>query len=233
MRAAIGVMAGREHGRFELVKGRAIGGGLIAAVAIAGCGGGSTQTATPGAGKGIGYGLRAAGMQLCAGPIAGQPVNASYSDQPVPVSLSVYAKRGLAAVVVTGPGAQEHALGLIGRSSHFPAAPTAPQLAGTERRWRRRALAALHGAGVPPGLCSAEAPRLPELAPIQIVCQDELLIPFGRKTASDSLQQAMARLDYLKVKRGHIGHLYNPYGADPTYTTPDQVSQQRPYCPKR
>jgi hypothetical protein len=215
------------------VKGRTIRGVVIAAVAIAGCGGtGSTQTTTPSAGKGIGYGLRAAGMQVCAGPISGQPVNASYNDQPVPVSLSVYAEPGLATVVVSGPGAQEHAIGLIERSSHLDSAPTASELAGTERRWLRQALAALHRPGVPPGPCSAEAPRLPELAPIQIVCQDELLIPFGRGSASGSLQQVMAKLDHIDVKHGHVGHLYNPYGADSTYTTPDQVSEQRPYCPR-
>ena len=227
------MIAGRERGRFDGVKGRTIGGVAIAAVAIAGCGGtGRTRTTTPDAGKGIGYGLRAAGMELCVGPISGQPVNATYNDKPVPVSLSVYAEHGLAAVVVGGPGAQEHAIGLIERSSHLDSAPTASELAGSERRWRRQAFAALHRRGVPPGPCSAEAPRLPQFAPIQIVCQDELLIPFGRGNASDSLQQVMARLVYVDVKRGHVGYLYNPYGADSTYTTPDQVSEQRAYCPK-
>jgi hypothetical protein len=202
-------------------------------IVLGGCGGGSSSSSqpnVPGAGTGIDHGLRVAGMTLCAGPISGHPVIASYSGQPVPVSLSVYAEHGFAAVVATGAGAQEHAIGLVERHFNSASAPPAVQLAATERAWRREALEALHGPGVPQGPCASEASRLPELAPLQVVCSSQLLIPFGRRSAADTYEQVMGKLVFLGGHPATAHYDYSLYGGG-TYTSPSTIHEERPYCP--
>ena len=204
---------------------------------LAGCGGSSSsgnsssQPNVAGAGQGIDTGLRVAGMKLCAGPISGHPVIASYSGQPVPVSLSVYAESGFAAVVATGQGAQEYAIGLVERHFNGPSAPPAAQLAATERAWRREALKALHRPGVPPGPCASETSRLPELAPLQVVCSSQLLIPLGRSSAADTYGEVMGKLVFLGGHPASVHYDYSLYGGGGTYTTPSTIQEERPYCP--
>src|SRR5581483_1742289 len=191
-------MAGGGVGSVVAVKEWIIGAMAVGAVAIAGCGSSTaSRSKIPGAGEGIAYGLRAAGMRRCAGPISGRPVIAGYNDQPMPVSLSVYAKGGFIAAIVTGPGAQEHSIGLVERHFNTASAPSETQLAATERAWRREALESLHAAGVSQGPCASEPRRLPELAPLQIVCSDQLLIPFGQRSAADTYGELMGKLVFL------------------------------------
>ncbi len=202
---------------------------------LGGCGGSSSsssdsQANVAGAGKGIETGLQAAGMRLCAGPISGHPVIATYSGQPVPVSLSVYAEPGFAAVLATGPGAQEHAIGLVERHFNGPSAPPAAQLAATERAWRREALKALHGPHVPQGACASEASHLPELAPLQVVCTSQLLIPLGRRSATDTYEEVMGKLVFIGGHPASVHYDYSLYGGG-TYTSPSTIQEERPYCP--
>jgi hypothetical protein len=215
------------------VTGRISGAVVAGALAIVGCGGNSASSTTsnvPGAGQGIAHGLRAAGLQLCTGPISGRSVIASYNGQPVPVSLEVYATRGFAAVVATGQGAREHSIGVVERHFNTAGAPPAAQLAATEHAWRREAQRSLRAPGVPHGPCSSEAPRLPELAPLQVVCTDQLLIPLGRGSAADTYASVMGKLVYLAGHPSSVHYDYNMYGGG-TYTSPSTIHQERPYCP--
>ncbi len=209
----------------------------MSTLAIAGCGGSNSsssgaQSNVAPAGKGIAYGLRAAGMQRCAGPISGHPVIASYNDQAVPVSLAVYAEHGFAAVIATGQGAQQYSIGLVERHFHAAAAPSQAQLAATERAWRREALKSLRAHGVPRGPCASEASHLPVLAPLQIVCSDQLLIPFGRRSAADAYEQVMGKLVFIGGHLATVHYDYSMYGGGTiTYTSPSTVHEERPYCP--
>jgi hypothetical protein len=113
------------------VKGAVVG--AVAALVLAGCGGHSSTSASGGtSGKGIGDGLRAAGLRLCAGPLAENGDTSSPAGAAGPVTLSLYGERGFGALVASGSAAQRHAIDLALLRNHVQTSVTASDVAATE-----------------------------------------------------------------------------------------------------
>src|SRR4051794_14463509 len=74
--------------------------GLALVLSFAACGSDDGSPAIKGGGKGTAYGLRAAGLVRCAGPVRGRGG----------ASVSLYASGGFAAVLAIGPAATDDAI---------------------------------------------------------------------------------------------------------------------------
>lgn len=197
-----------------------------AAIGLGGCGGAKP---VPGAGKGIGYGLRAAGMQLCVGPLPGEADTSPASAPAAPVSLSLYAEEGLAALVASGASAQQHAVDMLLIRYHVQSNVSAAEIADTESSWRREAVRALNRQGVPPGPCRSQASRLPVLGQTEVVCPDQVLIPLGRPDAMDRFGSVLSKL--LGVHVTPTQYIPSPdLGEYPDITISSSVNVSRPYC---
>jgi hypothetical protein len=197
---------------------------LIAACGLTACGS-SRQPPVAGAGKGIGAGLVAAGLQQCTRPLATQ------SSAPAgPATLTVYAEPGFAAIVATGAGAQQDAIDLALLRNHVPSATAKAQAAGSEKAWRTAALEDLAGPDVPAGPCTAGTQSLPILAPTEVVCSDQLLIPLGRRPAMPRFVSVLSKLTGVKYTPAQYHYFYGG-GSGGYVTTPSSIVEQRPYCP--
>jgi len=195
---------------------------VLGALAVAGCGGNTqTQPPVPGAGQGVGAGLRADGLMACVGPLAGDGG----------ASVALYAQPGFAAVVASGDGAQKLAIDLAEIRTHIQSAPPVSEVARIEDAWRRQALKALRRPGVPVGPCRSQAPHLPVLAPTEVVCADEVLIPLGRPAAMDRFVAVLSKLTGIQVTPAQVRYQSGgPYSAGQLITTPGSVQETRPYC---
>lgn len=206
----------------------AAAGAVVAAFVAGGCGGTGQRRSVPGAGKGVGYGLRAAGLQRCLGPVSGVGDTSTPIGAVGPVTLSLYSEPGFAALVASGASAQQHAIDLTILRSHAPTAISAAAVAATERSWRREVLRAISDPGAPRNACRSELPRLPVLAATEVVCPDEVLIPLGRRAAMDR---------FIAVLSGLLSARFTPaqfvYLQTGNYITiPQSVTVQRVYCRK-
>jgi hypothetical protein len=191
---------------------------VVGTFAVAGCGG---QRKQQGAGKGVGFGLRAAGMTPCTGPLPGE------GD----ASLTLYAQHDFAALVASGAGAQQHAIDLALGRNHVQYAPPAAEIASTEHSWRREALKALGGHGIPEGPCRSEVPRMTVLAPTEVVCPDQVLIPMGRPAAIGRFIRVLRKLLGVHVTPAQVGYIPGGrYSTGQYYTIPQTIETRRPYC---
>jgi len=195
--------------------------------AIAGCGGsGSATTPTAGAGQGVGYALRAQGMQECAAHLSAVGDPSSASGAPSSATLAVYAEPGFAAIVASGPGAQEHAINLAVIRNHVATSTSPAAVAAIERSWRRVAVRALRRRESGPGLCRSEVPRLPVLSATEVMCSDEVLIPLGRKSAIDKLVAILQKFVHVRITPEQ--YVYLSEGG--WLTIPGSTDVTRPYC---
>jgi hypothetical protein len=194
---------------------------------VAGCGSsGASTTPVPGAGQGVGYALRADGMQRCAGPLSAVGDPSRYSGAPSPATLAVYAEPGFAAIVASGAGAQEHAVNLAVIRNHVATNISPATVAGIERSWRREAIRALRGPGVPLGLCKSQVPRFPVLSATEVMCSDEVLIPLGRNNAMSKFVGVLSSFLHVDVTPDQYVYLQN----GGWLTIPGSTNVTRPYC---
>lgn len=170
---------------------------------------------------GVGFGLRAAGMTPCVGALPGAGG----------ASLTLYAQHGFAALVASGAGAQQLAIDLALVRNHVQSAPPVIEIARTEHSWRRAALNALSGPGVPEGPCRSEVPRMAVLAPTEVVCPDEVLVPMGRPAAIDRFIQVLTKLLGVRVTPAQVGYIPGGrYSTGQYFTIPQTIETRRPYC---
>jgi hypothetical protein len=211
------------------VKGLAVVGAVaLVVLAAGGCGSGasnSTHSTAP-SGQGIGDGLRAAGLRLCVGRISARGDTSTPVGAVGPVSLSVYAEAGLAAIVASGSSAQQHAIDLALLRNHVETSVSATAVAATERAWRRRAMSAVTHGQPPPGPCRSEVARLPVLAATEVVCPDQVLIPLGHRPAMQQFIGVLSKLVAVKFTPAQITDL----GGGEYLTTPESTDVTRPYC---
>jgi hypothetical protein len=222
-------------GRVAPVKGIAVA-GAVALLVLAGarCGSGSSHSSgssnatnsTAPSGQGVGAGLRAAGMQRCAGPVSARGDTSTPVGAVGPVSLTVYAERGLAGIVASGSSAQQHAIDLALLRNHVATSVSATAVAATERAWRRRAMSAVTHSRLPPGPCRSGVARLPVLAATEVVCPDQVLIPLGHRPAMQSFINVLSKLVAVKFTPAQVSYL----GGGEYLTTPESTDVTRPYC---
>jgi hypothetical protein len=199
---------------------------LLAACALSACGNASKPPPVAGAGQGIGAGLRAAGLQQCTKPLSSDASGAAGR-----ATLSVYAEQGFAAIVASGAGAQQDAIDLAMLRNHIQSSTAKAQAAASDTAWRTAALADLAAAGVPAGPCTEGTQGLPILAPTEVVCSDQLLIPLGRRKAMPRFISVLSRLTGVKYTPAQYHYLYTGSGSGSYVTTPSSLTEQRPYCP--
>jgi hypothetical protein len=199
---------------------------LIAACALSACGSASKPPPVHGAGQGIGAGLKASGLQQCTKPISSDATGAAG-----PAMLSVYAEHGFAAIVASGAGAEQDAIDLAMLRNHIKSSTAKAQAAASDTAWRTAALADLAAQGVPAGPCTKGTQGLPILAPTEVVCSDQLLIPLGRRRAMPRFVSLLSRLTGVKYTPAQYHYLYNGIGSGGFVTTPSSLTEQRPYCP--
>lgn len=206
---------------------------VVAAVALlvlagARCGSGSSTSthSTAPSGQGISDGLRAAGLRLCAGPVSARGDTSTPVGAVGPVSLSVYAKPGLAAILASGSSAEQHAIDLALLRNHVQTSVSATAVAATERAWRRRAMSAVAHSQVPPGPCRSGVARLPVLAATEVLCPDQVLIPLGHRPAMQRFIDVLSKLVAVKFTPEQITYL----GNGQYLTTPESTDVTRPYC---
>jgi hypothetical protein len=195
-----------------------VAGVLSAALAAAGCAGGGAHTTfedvqTRG-GKPIAEGMAAAGLTRCVGPVAGADDG----------SVSLFARSGFAAVLVGGSGATQDAIALAQIRHHtFTADPA--QVARRERAWRATAFMALKRADAPRA-CGRNLAGLPVLAPTEVVCFDQVLIPLGKPAASTTFERLLQTLYHVKVTVVRVHPQTFRYRARYKET----LTEDRPYC---
>ena len=210
------------------MKGLRVLGALALVVSGAGCGSASSSTTHSSAtsGQGIGGGLHAAGLRHCVGPVSGRGDSSTPVGAVGPVSLSLYAEPGLAAVVASGSSAEQHAIDLAMLRNHVQTSVSQNAVAATERAWRHEALGALRHSHPRAGPCGSGLARLPVLAPTEVVCPDELLIPLGHPPAMPRFIEVLSKLVSVKFTPEQFTYLsHGQY-----LTTPESTTVSRPYC---
>lgn len=210
------------------MKGLMVVGALALVLAGAGCGSGSSSTtdSSPTPSQGIGGGLHAAGLQRCIGPVSGRGDTSTPVGAVGPVSLSLYAEPGLAAIVASGSSAEQHAIDLAMLRNHVQTSVSQSAVAGTERAWRHEALGALRHSHPPAGPCGPRLARLPVLAATEVVCADELLIPLGHPPAMHQFIDVLSKLVSVKFTPEQFTYL----SRGQYLTTPESTTVSRPYC---
>src|SRR5438270_9995887 len=148
-------------------------------------------------------------MQQCAGRLSAVGDPSKYSRAPSPATLAVYADPGLAAIVASGAGAQEHAINLAVIRNHVATNISPATVAGIERSWRRAAIGALRGPGVPHGLCKSQVPHLPVLSATEVMCSDEVLIPLGHKHVINKFVAVLSSFLHVDVTPDQYVYLQN------------------------